>query len=129
MTFSTPLLVIWAVLQDDLTKKRLEQRRSPYDFRHGYGGGWVQARCRPRCQNGNSGIEILKELAIPAEQIRASGGGSRSFLWRQSQADVYGKEVVTLRTSEGLALGADLLAGVGARVYASVEDSTRDAIQ
>jgi len=74
-------------------------------------------------------LEIFKELAIPVEQIRASGGGSRSFLWRQIQADVYGKEVVTLRTSEGSALGAALLAGVGAGVYASVEDSTRDAIQ
>jgi xylulokinase len=74
-------------------------------------------------------LEIFKELAIPVEQIRASGGGSRSFLWRQIQADIYGKEVVTLRTSEGSALGAALLAGVGAGIYASVEDSTRDAIQ
>jgi xylulokinase len=74
-------------------------------------------------------LEIFKELAIPVKQIRASGGGSRSFLWRKIQADVYGKEVVTLRTSEGSALGAALLAGVGAGVYASVEDSARDAIQ
>jgi xylulokinase len=74
-------------------------------------------------------LEIFKELAIPVEQICASGGGSRSFLWRQIQADIYGKEVVTLRTSEGSALGAALLAGVGAGIYASVEDSARDVIQ
>jgi xylulokinase len=74
-------------------------------------------------------LEIFKELEIPVEQIRASGGGSRSFLWRQIQADVYGKELVTLRTSEGSAFGAALLAGVGAGIYSSVEESAREAIQ
>jgi xylulokinase len=74
-------------------------------------------------------LEIFRELGIPVEQIRASGGGSRSFLWRQIQADIYGKELVTLRTSEGSALGAALLAGVGAKIYDSVEESAREAIQ
>ncbi len=74
-------------------------------------------------------LEIFKELEIPVEQIRASGGGSRSFLWRQIQADIYDKELVTLKTSEGSAFGAALLAGVGARTYASVEESARQAIQ
>ena len=74
-------------------------------------------------------LEIFKELDIPVEQIRASGGGSRSFLWRQIQADIYGKELVTLRTSEGSAFGAALLAGVGAGIYSSVEESAREAIQ
>jgi len=74
-------------------------------------------------------FEIFKELGIPVEQIRASGGGSRSFLWRQIQADIYGKELVTLRTSEGSALGAALLAGVGAKIYSSVEESAEAAIQ
>ncbi len=74
-------------------------------------------------------LEIFKELGIPVEQVRASGGGSRSFFWRQIQADVYGKQLVTLRTSEGSAFGAALLAGVGAGIYSSVEESAREAIQ
>jgi xylulokinase len=74
-------------------------------------------------------LEIFQELGIPVQQIRASGGGSRSSLWRQIQADIYGKELVTLRTSEGSALGAALLAGVGAKIYASVEESAQKAIQ
>lgn len=72
--------------------------------------------------------EIFRELGIPIEQIRASGGGSRSAVWRQIQADIYGKEVVTLRTSEGSALGAALLAGVAAKNYSSVEESAKQAI-
>jgi len=74
-------------------------------------------------------LEIFKELGIPVTQIRASGGGSRSPLWRQIQADVYGKELVTLRESEGSAFGAALLAGVGSKTYASVEESARKAIE
>ncbi len=74
-------------------------------------------------------LEIFKELEIPVEQIRLSGGGSRSFLWRQIQADIYAKEVVTLRTSEGSAFGAALLAGVGSRTFSSVEEAARATIQ
>lgn len=74
-------------------------------------------------------LEIFKELEIPVKQIRASGGGSRSFFWRQIQADIYGKEVVTLRESEGSAFGAALLAGVGGGIYSSVEESAREGLQ
>jgi xylulokinase len=74
-------------------------------------------------------LEIFKELKIPVEQIRASGGGSRSFFWRQIQSDIYGKDVVTLRESEGSAFGAALLAGVGSGIYSSVEESAREALQ
>ncbi len=74
-------------------------------------------------------LEIFQELEIPVEKICASGGGSRSFLWRQIQADIYRHPLITLRTSEGSAFGAALLAGVGARVYGSVEESAREAIQ
>jgi xylulokinase len=68
-------------------------------------------------------------LDIPVEEIRASGGGSRNFAWREIQADIYGKELVILRESEGSAYGAAMLAGVGAKIYSSVEESARQAIQ
>jgi xylulokinase len=74
-------------------------------------------------------LEIFAELQIPVEQVRVSGGGSRSFLWRQIQSDIYRKSVVLLRESEGSAFGAALLAGVGAGIYPSVEESARQAIQ
>jgi xylulokinase len=74
-------------------------------------------------------LEIFKELEIPVEEIRASGGGSRSFLWREIQADIFGKDLVILRESEGSAYGAALLAGVGAKIYSTVEESARQAIQ
>lgn len=74
-------------------------------------------------------LEIFKEMGIPVEQIRASGGGSRSPLWRQIQANIFDKEVATLRESEGSAFGAALLAAVGSGMYRSVADAAREAIK
>jgi xylulokinase len=69
------------------------------------------------------GLDIMRGLGVPIEQIRATGGGGRSPLWRQMQADIYGVEVVTLTAEEGPAYGAALLAGVGARVFANVDEA------
>jgi xylulokinase len=55
------------------------------------------------------------------------GGGARSPLWRQIQADVYGQPVETVQAEEGAAYGAALLAGVGAGVWPSV-DAACDAV-
>ena len=63
------------------------------------------------------------------DQVRVSGGGARSSLWRQIMADVLGVELVTVNTTEGAAYGAALLAAVGAGLYASVEEATEAAIQ
>jgi len=66
-------------------------------------------------------LTIFKELGIPVRAIRVGGGGARSPLWRQIQADVYGQMVETVQAEEGAAYGAALLAGVGAGVWASVD--------
>ena len=63
-------------------------------------------------------LTIFKELGIPVRAIRVGGGGARSPLWRQIQADVYGQAVETVQAEEGAAYGAALLAGVGAGVWA-----------
>ncbi|MGH9328068.1 MAG: xylulokinase [Terriglobia bacterium] len=72
-------------------------------------------------------LEIFRQLEIPVRQIRASGGGSRSPLWRQVQADIFDKELVTLQESEGSAFGAALLAGVGGGIYPSVPEAAKQA--
>ena len=68
-------------------------------------------------------FEIMQEMNLPITQVRASGGGARSPLWRQIQADVTGFSHVTINVDEGPALGAAILAGVGAGVYQSVEEA------
>src|SRR5437867_5751988 len=58
----------------------------------------------------NYGLRRLGELGVAAKQIRATGGGAKSKLWRQIMADVFNAEVVTLKVSEGAAYGAALQA-------------------
>ena len=68
-------------------------------------------------------------MGVPIRQVRASGGGARSRLWRQILADVTGHTHVTINVDEGPALGAALLAGVGAGVYASVTEACATAVR
>jgi xylulokinase len=58
----------------------------------------------------NYGLRRLGELGVKAKQIRATGGGAKSKLWRQIMADVFNAEVVTLSVAEGAAYGAALQA-------------------
>jgi xylulokinase len=58
----------------------------------------------------NYGLRRLCELGIKPRQIRVTGGGSRSKLWRQIMADVFDAEIVTIKVSEAAAYGAALQA-------------------
>lgn len=68
-------------------------------------------------------LDIISELGVAVDTVRASGGGARSPFWRQVLADVFAKRVTTLETQEGSAYGAALLAMVGAGRFASVEEA------
>jgi xylulokinase len=74
-------------------------------------------------------LEIMKSMSVPVAQIRASGGGARSAFWRQLQADIYGSPIVTTNAGEGPAYGAALLAGVGTKVWKSVEEACSSSIR
>ena len=74
-------------------------------------------------------FELLKEMDIKIEKIRVSGGGARSRLWKQILADVLGKTVVSIDSAaEGPALGAAILAAVGAKRYKSIEEACKEII-
>jgi len=68
-------------------------------------------------------FSIFGEMNVPVRSVRLGGGGARSALWRQIQADVYGHEIEVVEAEEGAAYGAALLAGVGARMWASVDEA------
>jgi xylulokinase len=55
--------------------------------------------------------------------IRLGGGGARSPLWRQIQADVYAHEVEIVAAEEGAAYGAAILAGTGAGAWSTVDEA------
>jgi xylulokinase len=75
-------------------------------------------------------FELMQAVGLSAiEQVRVSGGGARSPLWRQILADVLGAELVTVNTTEGAAYGAALLAGVGAGIWPDGETACDATVQ
>jgi xylulokinase len=74
-------------------------------------------------------FSIFDEMKVPVTTIRLGGGGARSKLWRQIQADVYGHSVELLQAEEGAAYGGALLAGVGAGVWSSVDEACEASVR
>lgn len=69
-------------------------------------------------------LEQWTAAGLDVQSLRIGGGATRSALWNQIQADVYGRPVETLRVSESTGLGAALLGGLGAGVFKSIEEGT-----
>ncbi|CDM64381.1 xylulokinase [Pyrinomonas methylaliphatogenes] len=74
-------------------------------------------------------FEIFREMRVPVERVRLGGGGARSQLWRQIQADIYGYEVETVEAEEGAAYGAAILAGVGVGAWPSVDAACKAVVR
>ena len=68
-------------------------------------------------------IEIIRGMGIPVTEVRASGGGARSALWRQIMADTGRAPMVTINVDEGPSYGAAILASVAAGLFSSVEEA------
>lgn len=68
-------------------------------------------------------IEILREFGIDVNEVRANGGGAKSDLWLQMQADIYNANVVTMNMEEGPAAGAAIMAAIGAGTFGTVEEA------
>jgi len=75
-------------------------------------------------------FELIKSTGLAEiRQVRISGGGAKSPLWRQILADVLGVKLATVNTAEGAAYGAALLAGVGAGAWPNVDAACRASVQ
>ena len=76
------------------------------------------------------GLDLMVAAGMAApSQIRASGGGIRSALWRQILADVLDTEIAQVGTEEGAAYGASLLAAVGTGWFDTVDQAAGKVIQ
>jgi xylulokinase len=68
-------------------------------------------------------IEICREFGIDVQEVRANGGGAKSGLWRQMQADIYQANLVTMNMEEGTAAGGAIMAAVGAGHFSGVREA------
>ena len=69
-------------------------------------------------------LEAMRELGTSPQEIRITGGGARSDLWRRILADVLGVPIARTATDEGPAYGAALLAGVASGQFRDVAEAT-----
>ncbi|MCS6907375.1 MAG: xylulokinase [Anaerolineales bacterium] len=75
-------------------------------------------------------FELIRSVGMtPLKQVRLSGGGAKSLLWRQILADVLNIELVTVNTTEGAAFGAALLAAVGARKFPDITTACEQIVR
>ncbi|MCL2009798.1 MAG: xylulokinase [Synergistaceae bacterium] len=74
-------------------------------------------------------LSVFYEMGQNCERVIASGGGARSKLWLQIQADVLNRPVYTSQMEEQACVGAAIAAGVGAGVYADYAEACASAIR
>ena len=74
-------------------------------------------------------LDLMIELGVPVDRIIASGGATNHPLWLQLQADIFNQPIHLTQTSEAAAVGAALLAGIGAGVYADAESAVHQTVR
>ncbi|HTP02686.1 MAG TPA: FGGY family carbohydrate kinase [Anaerolineales bacterium] len=74
-------------------------------------------------------IEVIEGMGVPVREIRALGGGARSRVWKQIEADITGRPVLTTSNEEAATLGAAILAGKAVGLYSSVEEAVGQMVQ
>ncbi len=68
-------------------------------------------------------LELMRTMVDSIPQVRAIGGGARSSLWRQMQADVFGAPVLSLGDAGGPSYGAAVMAAVGVGMFDSIQEA------
>jgi D-xylulose kinase len=74
-------------------------------------------------------LDVLRELGLPAEEVRVTGGAARSETWMQIQADVLGIPVIRTEMQEATALGAAILACKGVGIFKSVAEAAEEMVR
>ena len=74
-------------------------------------------------------LDIIGQLDIPVKEIRLSGGGAKSDLWKQILADSFGQKVCTINAEQGPGYGVALLAAVGDGAYKNIEEACKATIR
>ncbi len=74
-------------------------------------------------------LEVIKGLKVPVREMRLSGGGAKSNLWKQIFADVMDQAACTINAEQGPAFGVALLAGVGCGQFKNIEEACKATIE
>ncbi len=86
-------------------------------------GHFLRALMEGVAYNLRQTLEIMKEIPIPISQIRVTGGGLKNQLWLNILSDILGYNLIKLKSDQGPAIGAALLAGQGSNYFNNIEDN------
>jgi xylulokinase len=73
-------------------------------------------------------FEAQKKAGVNIKEVRLTGGATKSKLWNQMQADIYGVPVKLLQTSETGCLGAAIYAGIGAGLFKTYNEAVEKVV-
>ncbi|WP_280769661.1 xylulokinase [Salipaludibacillus daqingensis] len=76
----------------------------------------------------NETVETFRNKGKTINKVVAIGGGAKSALWLQIQADIYNAQVVTLKSEQGPGMGAAMLAAFGLGWYDSLKSCADDFV-
>ncbi|NHJ47843.1 MAG: xylulokinase [Asgard group archaeon] len=88
----------------------------------------IRAIMEATCYEIKSNLLIFKELGVPITELRITGGASRNSAWNQIEADICNLPVIKGQVEEATALGAAILAGVGAGIYNNIESAANEMV-
>jgi len=74
-------------------------------------------------------LDTAEEAGVAVQEVRVSGGGSKSDFWTQIRADVTGRRFVKMKELETGCLGAAMLAGIGTRIYNDIGEATSRCVK
>ena len=97
-------------------------------LRHGR-SHFVRAIMESVCFIVRRNIEVIEDMGVQVKEIRALGGGARSRIWKQIEADITGRPVLTTTNEEAATLGAAILAGKAVGLYSSVEEAVGQMVR
>jgi xylulokinase len=89
----------------------------------------IRAIMESICFEIRKNMEVMQELNITTKEVRITGGMTRSDVFNQIQADVYGLPVMLSQTEEATALGAAMLALKGAKIYKNFEEIAKNVVK
>lgn len=73
-------------------------------------------------------LDILYQLGLSVHSVVASGGGAKSQLWLQIQADIFDQEIRVAQVDEQACLGAAIMAAVAAGIYQGIPEACRQMV-
>jgi len=70
----------------------------------------------------------MNEAGLGIRELRATGGGAKNKRWLQMKADTFNMPVVSMEVSEAASLGAAILAGMGLKTFANINEAVESMV-